>query len=215
MEVGISNSLFCLPPAGEARGTRVRLLVFELQQPVVSVVARAVSWLKEGELTPEYCHWTISFEYPSGCLQHVNFDKDQLVYLRAEADWVPSSRAQEYEENKIEGQVRPEGRGLSTLTKINTEFLRAEADWVPVARAAMYEENTIKDFDLGSHPFGHVRVANMLKSMCDLGRYHYITNNCQLVAKSMLSQLRVTLPAGVRTAIDNITDAGSSIVQSS
>ncbi|KAL1414764.1 hypothetical protein MTO96_007234 [Rhipicephalus appendiculatus] len=173
MEVGISNSLFCLPPAGEARGTRVRLLVFELQQPVVSVVARAVSWLKEGELTPEYCHWTISFEYPSGCLQHVNFDKDQLVYLRAEADWVPSSRAQEYEENKIEG------------------------------------------FDLGSHPFGHVRVANMLKSMCDLGRYHYITNNCQLVAKSMLSQLRVTLPAGVRTAIDNITDAGSSIVQSS
>ncbi|KAL1414766.1 hypothetical protein MTO96_007235 [Rhipicephalus appendiculatus] len=83
----------------EERGTAVRLLVFELEQPTAATVARAVSWLKEGELTMEYCHWTLRFQYPGGCVQFVNFDKDEHGYLRAEANWVPVTRAPMYEEN--------------------------------------------------------------------------------------------------------------------
>lgn len=65
-------------------------------------------------------------------------------------------------------------------------YLRAEANWVPTSRAAEYEDGKIDDLDLGEHAFTNLRVSNVLNRMGDLGRYNYLTNNCQLAAKRML-----------------------------
>ncbi|KAL1417543.1 hypothetical protein MTO96_026762 [Rhipicephalus appendiculatus] len=101
---------------------------------------------------------------------------------------------------------------LVDYTQVEKQRLRAVVTFTTAERLEEMKEEAATWHLLGRRlNFTHVKLANKVKDLSDMGEYALIDQNCQEALCELLSLLDIELPAGVKTLRQALNAAGAQV----